>query len=312
MTAGDAITWTSEAFDVSALTWGDWAVTATAPVCYPDSLFVLALSGADTVTLTWPYVDDQVMLPPGVYEVPITTAAGCDSVITFDFEAPLELLAEINTTPPLCFGEASGTLALEASGGSEPLEVTLDPVADWSALAAGLYTVTVVDALGCTASWEVTLDDPEALTLTLDTEALNTFGQGFIEALVEGGLPPYTFTWNGEENDETWLSTAPQTVLCIVTDANGCTAEAEFIVTDIELLGQLAADVYPNPSSGWLTVTGSPNTLWELLDPQGRVALTHTLHAQQQRINATHLAPGIYLAVWHTTSGIQSRRVVIK
>ena len=110
MTAGDAITWTSEAFDVSALTWGDWAVTATAPVCYPDSLFVLALSGADTVTLTWPYVDDQVMLPPGVYEVPITTAAGCDSVITFDFEAPLELLAEINTTPPLCFGEASGTL----------------------------------------------------------------------------------------------------------------------------------------------------------------------------------------------------------
>ena len=75
---------------------------------------------------------------------------------------------------------------------------------------------------------------------------------------------------------------------------------------------QQEADVYPNPSSGWLTVTGSPNTRWELLDPQGRVALTHTLHTEQQRINATHLAPGIYLAVWQTSSGIQSRRVVIQ
>ena len=312
MTAGGAVTWTSEAFDVSAVTWGDWAVTATAPACYPDSLFVVALSGADAETLIWPYVEDQVMLPPGAYEVPITTAAGCDSVITFAFEAPLELLADITTTPPLCFGEASGTLELLASGGSEPLEVNLDPVADWNALPAGLYTATVVDALGCTASWEVTLDDPEALTLTLDTESLNTFGQGFIEALVAGGVPPFTFTWNGEENDETWLITAPQTVLCIVTDANGCTAEAEFIVTDVEDAAQLAAEVYPNPSSGWLTVTGMPNKRWELIDPQGRVALTHTLQSQQQGINATHLAPGIYLAVWHTTAGILSRRVVIQ
>lgn len=312
MTAGAALSWTSDTFEVSAVAWGDWNVTATAPTCYPDSMFAVVLSGTDAVTITWPYAEDEVMLPPGAYELPITTAAGCDSVITFAFEAPLELLADITTTPPLCFGEASGTLELLASGGSEPLEVTLDPDEDWNALPAGLYTVTVVDALGCTASWEVTLDDPEALTLTLDTESLNTFGQGFIEALVAGGVPPFTFTWNGEENDETWLSTAQQTVLCIVTDANGCTAEAEFIVTNIEDAAPQAAEVYPNPSSGWLTVSGMPNTRWELIDPQGRVALTHKLQSQQQGINATHLTPGIYLAVWHTTAGIQLRRVVIQ
>ena len=312
MTAGGTLTWYSASFEVSAVTWGDWAVTATAPTCFPDSLFAVSLTGADAGTVLWPYESDTILLPPSIDELPISTTTGCDSVITFAFEAPLELLADITTTPPLCFGEASGTLVLEASGGTEPLEVTLDPEVDWNALPAGMYTATVVDALGCTASWQVNLEEPEALTLTLDTESLNTFGQGFIEAVVEGGVPPFTFTWNGEENDETWLSTAPQTVLCVVTDANGCTAEETLIITHIDSFDFDALNLWPNPVQDSVHLSGYPiGSDVYVVNQFGQVVYATTPASGVARITVKDWPVGVYMVVIQSSTESVSIRLVV-
>ena len=283
-------------------------ITSQAPLCAGDSsgwVDVEMQGGLPPYTSPEPLVD----VPAGTYGIEVMDDNGCTSLAIVTLEDPDNIDLGVVTTGVLCFGNSDGSITLNATGGTGVLE--LDQPANNQALPAGSYTVSVTDEVGCVTDSLVVIAEPDVLTLEIDLTGVNDQGLGAFVMNTTGGTPPVTYTVNGAPCTPPCLA-EPGTFDIVATDVNGCTAEAELIVTGMDYVAQQEADVYPIPSSGWLTVTGSPNTRWELLDPQGRVALTHTLHAEQQRINATHLAPGIYLAVWHTTSGIQLRRVVIQ
>ncbi len=95
-------------------------------------------------------------------------------------------------------------------------------------LYAGTYSVTVTDAMGCTAtSSSMTLTAPTPIHVTPDTSSHHNFAvscnggnDGAINLTVSGGVSPYSYNWNDGiyTKDRTSLAAGTHTV--IVDDAN--------------------------------------------------------------------------------------------
>ena len=113
-------------------------------------------------------------------------------------------------------------------------------------LTAGEYTVTVDD--GDTSITEsITITEPEPLDLTFtsnSTSSLDCYGDsdGIIDLDVSGGTSPYSFNWttsdgsgleSGQE-DQNGLTAGTYNVT--VTDDNGCTSSASFVINEPEVL----------------------------------------------------------------------------
>ncbi|TNF32401.1 MAG: T9SS type B sorting domain-containing protein, partial [Bacteroidetes bacterium] len=118
-----------------------------------------------------------------------------------------------------------------------------DPLAQTTptatSLAAGSYTVTVVDSFGCQVVETVVVPQPDTLTTQLfGTISADCFGSNTGEASVSalGGTQPYAYTWNDPQNQNTSTATnlPAGTWIVEVVDANGCSA------SDTAVIGQPA------------------------------------------------------------------------
>ncbi len=122
----------------------------------------------------------------------------------------VELSATFNMDSANCFGEASGELTVLPTG---------DAVGNYSYnwahngsissnvatnLEAGIYTVQITDALGCSIIDSAEVLQPDSLisqiTSSIDTTCFGE-GQGRIEVdVLSGGTPNYEFSWIGTSN----------------------------------------------------------------------------------------------------------------
>lgn len=169
-------------------------------------------------------------LPAGTYQVLVTDTNGCQVQATAVVEEPPLLIVDATATDLSCMGSADGTATATASGGTPGytyLWSNNDTAPTTTGLDAGIYTVTVTDAKGCTATTTAAPTSPAALVISFGKTDVSCFGaaDGNITANVSGGTPPYAYNWNGAPGDST-LSDLPTGQYCLmVTDANGCTAE---------------------------------------------------------------------------------------
>ncbi len=172
-------------------------------------------------------------LAPAEHRVTVTDANGCTTTATVSISEnilPLQVsLTEVASIS--CKGEATGAVSSEVTGGKAPFTYV------WSAgqesgkaeqLTAGAYTLTVTDAAGTTATANLTLSEPEALSaeaLAVQPASTNNT-DGIARVSATGGTNPYTYSWStGAASDEA-SGLAPGEHSVTVTDANGCTATA--------------------------------------------------------------------------------------
>ena len=133
---------------------------------------------------------------------------------------------------------------------------------DQTGLTAGTYNVTVTDSNGCTATATFTLAEPDIISIlasTTDLECNSASGAptGAIDITVSGGTPGsgYTFDWTGTgvnmtSEDQTGLEAGTYTV--VVTDANGCTQQDQYVLTapDAVMVTGVTTDLDCNSASG--------------------------------------------------------------
>ena len=103
-----------------------------------------------------------------------------------------------------------------SSGGTSPIK---------SNLAAGTYTLTVTDALGCQASTSATLTQPDQiLGITTATDA-TCYGatDGALDISISGGSGAYTYSWNQGATSQNLDSIQAGIYVLTITDGNGCT-----------------------------------------------------------------------------------------
>lgn len=180
-------------------------------------------------------------LQAGVYIVRVTDATGCfivyDTVEVERVSGPDLGNAQI-INESCTYG--NGAIHLNTTGPNPPFTYhwAQSPLntADLTQLSAGIYNVTVTDQLGCTDTLTVTLIDQPGPEVRIDsaTNEMCSGANGRIVCSTTGGTAPLQYLWNGDPalNTEDLDDLHGGIYSLIVTDANGCTAHADTLLTD--------------------------------------------------------------------------------
>jgi hypothetical protein len=221
--------------------------TALDAVCTDGTglLEVTATGGTGPYTYSWSHDPGLTTglaenLTADTYSVTVTDANNCTATVEQVLSlVPAPTLTPVEVTPSLCT-EDNGSATFAANGGQGVLTFTWshDPLlnaATATGLAAGDYSLTVMDENGCTATAEVTIPSVAGPSIPAATPVVaTTCGQdnGSISVSPEGGTPPYSFVWAHDlglnTGELTGLSAG--TYALTVTDANDCTISSSFTV----------------------------------------------------------------------------------
>ena len=179
----------------------------------------------------------------GTYSVTVTDANGCTDSTSVIITEPAALVASaVVDNNVSCNGLADGSATASATGGTGAYSYTWSTgatTATVTGLAAGTYSVTVVDANGCSANTSITITEPTALVVTttvVSNVSCNGLCDGEISANVTGGTSPASFIWSTGSTGNPITNLCAGTYTVTVTDANGCTATSTSIVTEPPVL----------------------------------------------------------------------------
>ena len=206
-------------------------------------------------------IDD---LEIGTYSVTVTDGNGCRAFTSVTIENAPRLELNITTTNITCNGADDGTAELSLEGGTAPYRIIWSTGAETnniSGLAAGNYTVIVIDNNGCRERASATITEPEALICQsiVPTNATGAgLANGNIDLTPEGGTTPYSYEWSNGATSQDLENVAAGTYTVIITDANNCTTSCSATINEPSPLSCLidAADVScDNGNDGTLTVT---------------------------------------------------------
>ncbi len=267
---------------------------------------VLVAGGSTPYNYLWDDMNNQTTatasgLTAGNYMVSVSDSNGCSSTLAFVVNvAPSITLSSGGTQNPACAGDNTGSATVVAAGGSGVfLYLWNDPNGQTSntatGLAAGTYTVTVTDNVGCSETTSFNLTDPMALTGSASI-VMQPNCQGSLDGIVmvaaSGGIGTYTYLWNdaASQNTASANGLAAGNYTVTVSDANGCSITASVMLTapqSIVLTQGTVSDVLCNGTqTGSAAViaangAGGYTYLWD--DPSFQMTAT-----------ATSLAVGTY------------------
>ncbi len=140
-------------------------------------------------------------------------------------------------------------------------------------------------------------------------------------ANVTGGSPPYTYVWstNPPQTTPTAAGLSPGTYTVTVTDANGCSATWDFMISMEELDLARYIDLYPNPTTDEVFIdynfTGEMDLEVTVMNHLGQVVLTISepnAVSGQLRLEVAEWASGIYNVLFSNGSQSNSRQLVIQ
>jgi gliding motility-associated-like protein len=181
-------------------------------------------------------------LSPGNYIVIVNDATGCNQgvdTVTVGIQGGTTVTA--TTTPVLCNGGNTGSATAVPQTGQSPYTYSWSTTPSQSTatatgLAAGTYTVTQTDANGCTDTSIVVVTQPPALaSLTSSMNVMcNGGNDGMAVVTPSGGVGNYTFSWTTfpVQTNDTAFALQAGTYTCTITDANGCTLQKTFTITE--------------------------------------------------------------------------------
>lgn len=254
-------------------------------ICYGDSAGIITVEGSEG---TPPY---EYSLDGGAYQgsgtfsnlvannylVTVRDANLCTANVPVTISQPDSALTGtiIDQTDIACYGEATGSVTIAASGGTLPYEYNLDGgpyqgSGSFSNLVADDYTITIRDANLCTADLPVTIIQPAAALTGSIVEQYNCcFGEitGMVTVEGAGGTIPYEYSLDGGpyQASGTFSNLAANSYIITIRDAGLCTTDIDVVITEAStaLTGTLVSKTditCHGDSTGSLTVTGEDGT----------------------------------------------------
>ncbi|MEM6394695.1 MAG: hypothetical protein AAF741_00005 [Bacteroidota bacterium] len=186
-------------------------------------------------------VDDYLSiiagLPAGEYQVTVTNnnIPECFIVESFtigEIEISYDPITVDASLLYPCDNSSNGEISIILDGGTDPIlrwdDIDFHPfdpsILERENLPAGEYCYTITDRCGQMESGCIDLESP----LTVSVEAISECGGGTLIAHVEGGNPPYQYSWSYRNRSEQTLTGVPSgDYFVIVTDLNGCSVWSE-------------------------------------------------------------------------------------
>lgn len=234
----------------------------------------------------------------------------CGNYTAMQFANSSSLLTSVANVKPSCSGDADGSITVTPLNGVAPFSYI------WSngsttnssgSVIAGFYTVTITDAAGEVAISTFEIKNPELITVGISKVGNN------LNAMPEGGTPPYTYSWSNGEIYASNNNISFGTYSVTVTDSKGCEAQQTFVYSSlgIDLTQQVSLSVYPNPVNSnhafiaTVTINEAANAMLSVFDMKGALLSQQktplSSGSNHIEIATTGFAPGIYFLQY--TSG---------
>jgi hypothetical protein len=234
---------------------------------------VVILQGVSPFSYTWSTGDTTpavINLAPGAYTVEVVDGANCPEVLSFAITEPTAVVVNASATGTSGVNTSDGTATANPTGGTPPYTYAWsngDTTQTITGLAAGLYTVTVADANGCSAAQTVEVQPPAcAITTNMLADAVLCHGDstGSASVVITGGTPPFTYQWSSGGTGQTESGLPVGTYTVTVVDSKGCDAVNEVTITEppvltIELIATTNTECLGRPE-GSITVSANGGT----------------------------------------------------
>lgn len=215
-----------------------------------DAYTSFAPVGAGQTILNFPVASASA----GTYIFQIKDANDCiteTSPVVIDPIVPI--VATVKPIQPLCNG-GNGTIELSAVGGKGVYTYTLTrtlplPAATvtsttglFTGLAAGSFTYTIKDVLGCEVTGPAVLGEPSELLLDLPNVTQPKCGTANVAELAKiilsatGGTGDYTYSFNNSAptSENTYTFGGSGTIPYYITDANGCSKAGTVTINKLD------------------------------------------------------------------------------
>ena len=194
-----------------------------------DGSIVLNISGGQPPFIEIWNIPNPLSLSAGNYNYSITDSINCTFSNSITILEPQEISTNPNINNVLCYGENSGNIILNISGG------TLPYYENWNSnnpnlLYAGYHNYSIIDNNGCLYSDSIYISEPTPIYTNINTNNAScyNYNDGNANVNVNGGSPPYNINWQGFNN----MSLAAGNYEALVTDNNGCSDTINFIINE--------------------------------------------------------------------------------
>ncbi len=166
------------------------------------------------------------------YTVTITDNFGCTASASVTVRQPAVLTVNLVQDSVDCNGASDGSITATGVGGTAPYQYSINggtnyqPSGLFPGLSAGPQTITIRDANNCTGTANITVRQPNVLTMNPVVTDLDcpTDPTGVIATNPSGGSAPYRASLNGGAfvTPPTFTGLSVGTYNIIVRDAKGC------------------------------------------------------------------------------------------
>lgn len=170
-------------------------------------------------------VDD---LLPGNYTVKVTDANNCVLTENVTVIPTTNVSISFSKKDVSCYGLVNGFVNTTVSGGMAPYSFSWSngaKTASITNLAAGTFTLTVIDGFGCTYTDSVTINQPQELSASFQQSNVTCYGTttGSITVNVTGGTPPFSYQWSNGSNSQVIDQLPAGLYTVLITDSKNCT-----------------------------------------------------------------------------------------
>lgn len=228
----------------------EMGITQTSCVAGTDGTAEVSVSGGTGTNYTFQWSNGETTNPavglgPGDNTVTVMDQESCTQTLIVTVPEPLAITATIDPVDPRCFGDANGSITINASGGSGDYiyEVVGDAngpqpgtTNEFVFLGPDTYTITVSNMDGsCSEIFTETLVEQAEITATIASSDVTCagFSNGGATITANGGFGNYTYQWSGStETSATISGQSGGGLFVTVTDDNMCTQVFSTVIVE--------------------------------------------------------------------------------
>jgi gliding motility-associated-like protein len=176
----------------------------------------------------------------GVHNLQVTDNMGCSAIASVVVTQPTILAVSATTTNSTC-GTANGSACAAITGGVPPFSYSWNDPSTQSticatSLNAGVYTISVTDAHGCSATNVANVNDNGAPVVTIPVSSnvtCNGLANGSAQGNIVGGTLPYSIAWTPSSQTTLFASNLSGGIYSlVVTDGSGCIGSASVTINE--------------------------------------------------------------------------------
>lgn len=232
--------------------------------------------------ITWQASNVFNGLTAGNYTVYYRESNGCQGSQPVTVNEPAGMTSSAATVASVCNGQNNGTITVTVSGGITPYDYSINGGVSWQSsniftTGAGIYTITIRDANGCTKTQSATVNEPAVLNASSvnSNASCNGGNDGVITVNATGGNAGYTYSIDGVTfQPSNIFNVAPGPYTVTVNDNLGCSSTFNTVVgltNDLTFTPQIDPTICESTSTqlqllsnanvySWTPSTGLSNT----------------------------------------------------